>query len=253
MKKQFIFITGLSGSGKGYFFDHILPKDLFYKVKSMTTRSMRPGEVNGEHYFFVTEDKFNATPRATTLWVNEYFCKERDKKIADFDSSTWIPKWTKSWIKGKSESFQPLDKWLYGVPESEIMSNKGKHLAYDVIQPKYVCQMIDWIQKKGWNYEFKILHFQPPKNNFDIAQKRANMKNDLAVRINNTCDLTDFWDVGLNPDFILQSSVKQAMYPVDMVQYFDTLAEKKKEGDGFRLPSDMKKMKFLHNQWCFVR
>lgn len=52
-------ITGPSGVGKGTLVRSLLKRhpDIYLSV-SMTTRSPRPGEVNGKDYFFVTPEKF---------------------------------------------------------------------------------------------------------------------------------------------------------------------------------------------------
>ncbi|MCL2538339.1 MAG: hypothetical protein FWF34_00170 [Alphaproteobacteria bacterium] len=191
-KPHLVFLSGLSGSGKGWFCEHVMP-DVFYKLKSMTTRPMRDGEKDGREYYFVDEADFYNTPRATTLFVNEHI-----------------------WKCG-------MPKWLYGVPESEFAQNPGKHLVYDVIEPKYIKQMMDWVKINEMEYECKIFHFQPPKNNYDIANARANMPNDLAVRQMNTCDLSDFWRVGLNPDYSLISSNDEIFYPDRLMAYLYNL------------------------------
>ena len=93
MKNIVLFCTGLSGSGKSYFIKHYLPSNLFYSLKSATTRPMREGEKDGHDYYFRDEQYFSTEKLATLLWVNEEF-----------------------WMPG-----QP--KWLYGVPEFEIYNN----------------------------------------------------------------------------------------------------------------------------------
>lgn len=52
-------ITGPSGVGKGTLVRSLLERhpDIYLSV-SMTTRSPRPGEVNGKDYFFVTPEQF---------------------------------------------------------------------------------------------------------------------------------------------------------------------------------------------------
>ena len=71
MKKTLLFCNGLSGSGKSYFIQNTLPAGLFYNLKSMTTRPMRPGESEGKPYFFRSERDFDTTPLVTHLWVNQ--------------------------------------------------------------------------------------------------------------------------------------------------------------------------------------
>lgn len=171
MKPLLLFCTGLSGSGKSYFAENILPKGAFYKLKSATTRAMRDGEVDGREYYFRDEQYFESEKFATHLFVNEAF-----------------------WKPGEA-------KWLYGVPEFEIYEHMGQNLVYDVIQPRYVREMIDWFKKNkiASQYNFKILRFLPPANNFEVAKQRQNMPNDINVRKTNTCDVADFIQAGFVP------------------------------------------------------
>lgn len=59
MRGKFILVVGASGSGKGTLINHIRPlfPDLIFP-KSCTTRAMRPGEVNGAHYYFLDPSDF---------------------------------------------------------------------------------------------------------------------------------------------------------------------------------------------------
>lgn len=193
MKNTVLFCTGLSGSGKSYFIKNTLPNGLFYNLKSATTRAMRDGEIDGREYYFRDEEYFTNMPLVTELWVNRDFWKPGDKK------------------------------WMYGVPESEVMNNMGKNFTYDVIEPKYARQMIDWFNRHGLDsiYDYKVAWFLPPKNNFDIVARRANMPNDTAVRKQNTCDAGDFLDAGIWPDYILRPIMGQM--DARLMQYIGAL------------------------------
>ena len=171
-----LFCTGESGSGKSYFIKNILPKGSFYNLKSATTRAMRDGEMDGHEYYFRDEKYFETEKFATKLFVNEQFWKPGDKK------------------------------WLYGVPEFEIFNNLGLNFTYDVIQPRYVRQMIDWFneQKLHKQYKYKILRFLPMTNGKNIVKKRQNMPDDIKVRTANTCNDADFENANLKPDFTIQ-------------------------------------------------
>lgn len=181
MKSTLLFCTGLSGSGKSYFVKNILPTGAFYNLKSATTRPMRDGEADGREYYFRDEQYFDNEKFATKLWVNEAF---------------WKP---------------GMPKWMYGVPEFEIMDRVGMNFTYDVIQPKYVKQMIDWFNSKKLNqkYDYKILWFIPMLNNADIVKQRQNMPNDLDVRKANTCNIQDFDAVNLSPDHVVVNNPYQ--------------------------------------------
>lgn len=193
MKKSLLICVGASGSGKTYFIRHTLPAGLFYNLRSATTRDMRANEQDGREYFFRNEEYFDKTPLVTRLWVNEQVWRVGDKK------------------------------WLYGVPESEVLNNIGKCFTYDVIEPKYARQMIDWFQLKHLDteYGFKIAWFLPPKNNMEIAAKRASMPDDALVRTMNTCNAGDFMDVNLRPDYILRPITGN--YDPRLTQYLGAL------------------------------
>lgn len=176
MKKTLLFCLGESCSGKSYFIKNTLPDGLFYNLRSATTRPMRQGESEGKPYFFRNEDFFLTEPMCTKLWVNQQF---------------WTP---------------DIPKWLYGVPEFEVINNLGQNLVYDVIQPKYARQLIDWFEKKGLHreYNYKVAYFLASANNLDIAAGRANMPNDTDVRRTNTCTPYDFLAAGLDIDYLLK-------------------------------------------------
>lgn len=56
---RLIVLTGPSGVGKGTLMQALLKRhpELYYSV-SATTRSPRPGEINGQHYYFIDRSKF---------------------------------------------------------------------------------------------------------------------------------------------------------------------------------------------------
>lgn len=176
MKRSLLFCVGNSGGGKTTFINN-LPEGLYYNLRSYTTRKKRVDDVDGVKYFFVDETEFNSQKFVTKLWVNE---------------DIWSP---------------DKPKWLYGVPEFEVYDNLGKNFVYDVIEPRYARQMMDWFQtrKLDTDYDIKLVWFVPPMGN-DIVIKRANMPDDKKVRDKNTCSIHDIFDAGFadGPDFILR-------------------------------------------------
>jgi guanylate kinase len=56
---RLIVLTGPSGVGKGTLMRSLLQRhpELYYSV-SVTTRSPRPGEINGKNYYFISRSKF---------------------------------------------------------------------------------------------------------------------------------------------------------------------------------------------------
>lgn len=59
-KGKLIIYTGFSGVGKGTIMKIMLEKEKNFRLSvSVTTRDPRPGEIDGVHYSFVTEEEFN--------------------------------------------------------------------------------------------------------------------------------------------------------------------------------------------------
>ncbi len=194
-KNVLLFLTGLSGSGKGYFKNNILPQGLFYPLISMTTRPIREGEKDGIDYFFSSESDFENAEFVTYLDVNKDVRKEGDPK------------------------------WLYGVSEQEFLSHRNQNLVYDVIQPRYILQMINWCRKSGFDFDFKILYFIQPNSGFDIAKSRVGMKDDLLVRHKNTSNYNDFNKIGLDIDWLIVNSVQEMIFDKNMIDFINSLSK----------------------------
>ena len=196
-KNTLLFCNGLSGSGKTYFIQNTLPQGLFYNLRSATTRPMREGESEGKPYFFRNEEYFDNTPLVTRLWVNKNF---------------WTP---------------GTPKWMYGVPEEEVLGHLGQNLIYDVIEPQYTRQMIDWFNKNNLakHYNFRIAYFLSPEQNLETARMRANMPNDADVRRTNTCDPINFLAAGLDPDYILMP--RSGLYNPRLTRHIQELSRKR--------------------------
>lgn len=171
-RKQLWFLTGASGSGKGHFRDHFLPSYIFYFLRSMTTRAMREGEVEGKHYFFVDVPTLHKTPKATYLEITK--------------------------------------DWLYAVPESEILNHTDRHLIYYVNQPEYIRQMIDWCKNHHLDYDFKILYFLPKGEDSEIAslmkkRNRGESQHSIETRLKRDTSLESYEKYDVVPDYILNN------------------------------------------------
>lgn len=74
-----IIISGFAGTGKGTLVKKLIANyDQYALSVSMTTRQPRPGEVDGESYFFVTKEKFEETIKENGLieyanYVGNYY------------------------------------------------------------------------------------------------------------------------------------------------------------------------------------
>lgn len=70
-----IVISGFAGTGKGTLVKGLISKyDNYALSVSMTTRNPRPGEVNGESYFFVTREEFEDTIANNGLIEHAQYC-----------------------------------------------------------------------------------------------------------------------------------------------------------------------------------
>ncbi len=174
-KNILLFCNGLSGTGKTTFINNYAIPNGFHNLISATTRARRAEEVDGISYYFRDEKYFETEKFATYLWVNRAFWQPGDKK------------------------------WLYGIPEFEIKNHIGQNMVYDVIQPRYTRELMDWFtaHKLDAQYEFRVAWFKTQdQDNFAIARDRACMKNDLTVRQQNTCTMRDFVDANIRPDYV---------------------------------------------------
>ena len=85
-KGLLLIMSGPSGVGKGTIREMLMEDkslNLFYSV-SMTTRNMRPGEVNGREYYFVTREEFMKNVEKDNLlewseYVGNCYGTPRDK------------------------------------------------------------------------------------------------------------------------------------------------------------------------------
>jgi hypothetical protein len=174
-KNILLFCNGLSGTGKTTFINTYAIPNGFYNLISATTRARRAEEVDGVSYYFRDEKYFETEKFATHLFVNQAFWQPGDKK------------------------------WLYGIPEFEIKNHIGQNMVYDVIQPRYTRELMDWFtaHKLDAQYEFRVAWFKTlDQDNFAIARDRACMKNDLTVRQQNTCTMRDFVNANIRPDYV---------------------------------------------------
>lgn len=75
---KLIVLTGPSGVGKGSLMGQLRDRSLpMWLSVSATTRAPRPGETNGEHYFFATDDEFDALVAADELLEHARFAGNR--------------------------------------------------------------------------------------------------------------------------------------------------------------------------------
>lgn len=71
-----IVVSGFSGAGKGTVMKRLMEKysDAYALSVSMTTRGPRTGEVDGQHYFFVSREQFEKTIAEEGLIEHAQYC-----------------------------------------------------------------------------------------------------------------------------------------------------------------------------------
>lgn len=71
-----IVVSGFSGAGKGTVMKRLMEKynDAYALSVSMTTRGPRTGEVDGQHYFFVSREQFEKTIEEDGLIEHAQYC-----------------------------------------------------------------------------------------------------------------------------------------------------------------------------------
>lgn len=74
MEGVLLIVSGPSGAGKGTVVERLAKKDGYALSISATTRSPRPYETDGIHYFFKTKEEFAAMQAAGALLEHAEFC-----------------------------------------------------------------------------------------------------------------------------------------------------------------------------------
>lgn len=74
VKGILLVVSGPSGCGKGTVLARLMRNDNFCYSVSVTTRSPRRGEIDGEHYFFVSDDEFFKLVEGDMLLEHAEYC-----------------------------------------------------------------------------------------------------------------------------------------------------------------------------------
>jgi guanylate kinase len=93
---RLIVLTGPSGVGKGTLVRSLLQRhpELYLSI-SVTTRSPRPGEINGTHYYFVSREKFEQMVAQGELlewaeFASNYYGTPRQQVEEKIHAGKWV-------------------------------------------------------------------------------------------------------------------------------------------------------------------
>ena len=164
-----IIMSGPSGVGKGTIREKLMEDkslNLFYSV-SMTTRSPRPGEVNGREYYFVSKEEFQKNIDNGNLleWAefvgNRYGTpKDKVEKMRDEGKNVLL----EIDVNGTSQVLSKLDKndvisVFVAPPSIEELERrlKGRSTESDEVIKNRVAQAARELSQKD-NYRFVVIN-----------------------------------------------------------------------------------------------
>ncbi len=156
MKGRLILVVGQTGSGKGTLLNHVrgvLP-DLVFPV-SCTTRAMRPGEVAGKNYYFISDEEF----------------KER---IARDEFLEWVHTDGKRYGTLKSEILEALERGKSVVREMDV---KGVVKVRQFLPPEMIRTI--YINAGSWDELRVRILARAPLSGEELESRRRRFEEEL--------------------------------------------------------------------------
>ena len=175
-KNVILVVSGPSGSGKGTVIDRL--PECYRKAVSVTTRAMRPGEVEGVDYFFITHARFRELRAAGGILEFNYY-----------------------------------DGNYYGTPRSEITNTlaSGKNVILDVdvngamnIKRKYPQAILVFLMPPSAAVQEARLRGRGTNSDASIAARMRQTREELSF-------IPEFNCVIINEDDCLEQTVAQLM------------------------------------------
>jgi len=155
-KGRIFTLSGISGSGKSHLLKHVLAtRDDFERLKTVTTRPMREGELNGVDKYFITLAEF------------EYLHKQKEFEAVKEIYGNMYTFFTKD-IQKYSNGTNLISEYYYqDVPRFKIAYPATKSIY---LLPRNIMRALDEIDRRGLDLKEK------KKRKLDITSELAFIK-----------------------------------------------------------------------------
>lgn len=152
-------IVGTSGSGKGVLMKRAkqVHPEIIFPV-SCTTRSMRPGEVEGESYYFISEEEF-------------------DRRIEAGDFLEWAPYGGYRYGTLKYEILPALESGKLVMREMEV---QGVRHARTLLPPGTI--VIIYIHAGPWEHLERRIRGRAPIQDAELAARRHRYEDEQSFK-----------------------------------------------------------------------
>ncbi|PIR85178.1 guanylate kinase [Candidatus Kaiserbacteria bacterium CG10_big_fil_rev_8_21_14_0_10_45_20] len=157
MRGRFVIVVGPSGAGKGTLVRYVLEAvPAISYAQSFVTRGMRPGEVNGEMYHFVSQEEF-------------------DKKIQQGDFLEWAEFGGNYYGTALSSVMPELEKGNIILKEVEV---QGARQILEKIPRKSL--FIIFIHAGSWGALEKRIRGRAPISEEEVAKRKGRYDDEMS-------------------------------------------------------------------------
>ncbi|MCX6800481.1 MAG: guanylate kinase [Candidatus Falkowbacteria bacterium] len=179
MQNNLFIISGPSGAGKDFLIEALQKKLDIERVKTSTTRAMRPGESNGNPYYFLTIAQFEQKIKDNQFfeWAEEYnnFYGVTLAEIERFKNCGKICIWKIAYkgVIAAKKLMPEIKAILINAPLNQIearLRNRDKQLSEEYIQERleYNQELLD--HKDLYDYEIMNGNGQAEKALNDLLE-----------------------------------------------------------------------------------
>lgn len=155
----FVVIVGPTGSGKSVLVKHLLSKfSDIVSPTSCTTRAMRPGEVEGDVYYFISEEEFR-------------------KKIDAGEFLEWAQYGGHLYGSLKSEIIKPLEEGKLVLIDMEV---QGARQVKNIFPKEELVTV--YIDGGDWAQLVERVHARAPISDEELAKRKERYDDELTFK-----------------------------------------------------------------------